>query len=424
MQKLLKLSLLVLLTPLVLLSLLIIDLSPLVQVSSSEQVNEAQSVNILLNQARKVVQNRNVPHQIALSSAQANSLAGFLQRAGLNVQAKVVFEQDIAVVKTSYHVGHFITDYYINVEMNMLSGPGLQIEDLTIGDLSVPGAWALKLAEVIFNWKTQSSAATEALQWVDKMAITADLIEISVKPSENLILSLKNMQGSEDSKQTKLLKAQIVYYLEFLSDTSRASNKPNASLAYYLSALMQEAQSESQFSNAATENEAAILALAIYAGNYRFARLIGQLSIAVEDLPTARRPVVIKGRTDLSLHFVYSAAIKLLSEKGVSIAVGEFKELMDRGEGGSGYSFIDLAADLAGAHFAELAISPDYASQIQSILIASPFETSFFPSTTMLDEGLNTQAFESKYQAVDSPAYQAAVDLINQRIAQLPISGN
>ncbi len=39
---------------------------------------------------------------------------------------------------------------------------------------------------------------------------------------------------------------------------------------------------------------------------------------------------VLANRKDLSLHFIFSAAIKLLSEQGISVAVGEFKELMDK----------------------------------------------------------------------------------------------
>jgi hypothetical protein len=119
---------------------------------------------------------------------------------------------------------------------------------------------------------------------------------------------------------------------------------------------------------------------------------------------------------------VFSAAIKLLSELGVSIAVGEFKELMDRGQGGSGYSFVDLAADLSGAHFAALAVNPKSAQQLQTIMANMADESLFFPNTDSLDEGLNSAEFTSKYQAVDSPAYLQAVELISARIDALPVS--
>lgn len=415
--------LLLLLMLFALLAVLLIDTDARVQVSSSEQVDKADSVIALFEQMRTVIRERQYSHQVSISPAQAHSLAGFLQRARGDTQADVTFSKDSASLKISYFLGTVVTDFYLNAEVKVLSAPGVQIESVQIGNLTLPGNWALAVLEYLVNQRTQSGLASRALEWVTKVDISEAHILLDLAPSEPVLQALKEVKRQPDDLQTKLLKDQIVHYLRFLENVSLVAQLQNkVSLVYYLSAVMQEASRLSESSDATLQNEAAIMALAIYAGNYRFSRLVGSLSIPVQDIPTAPHPTVLAGRTDLSLHFVYSAAIKLLSEQGFSIAVGEFKELMDRGEGGSGYSFTDLAADLSGAHFAALAVDPQYAKHVQTTILQQPQEATFLPSLQGLDEGLDIKAFTDKYQAVDSPAYQQALELINDRIALLPIS--
>ena len=133
-----------------------------------------------------------------------------------------------------------------------------------------------------------------------------------------------------------------------------------------------------------------------------------------------RKPLLAQ-RQDLSLHFIYSAAIKLLSEQGMSAAIGEFKELMDRGNGGSGFSFVDLAADLAGVEFAKSATNELKARQFQYTLAGNTLESTFFPDISALPEGLSKSAFNQQFKQVDSPEYKAMLTNIRQRIASLPI---
>jgi hypothetical protein len=229
----------------------------------------------------------------------------------------------------------------------------------------------------------------------------------------------------------QLLRIKTAHYLRVLDslpspDDLNAQNK-DTSLSYYLHKVMLEAKAMSAKdpqgnSNSATlENEAAIMALAIYAGHRRFSTLFGDLSFAVDPIPTVRQKPVLANRQDLSLHFIFSAAIKLLSEQGISVAVGEFKELMDRGKGGSGYSFIDLTADMAGANFAALAVDPRTAEKIQDIMSSEANELLFFPSVEGFDEGMDKSKFRQKYTNIESREYLKVVEEIEKRMGALPI---
>jgi hypothetical protein len=409
---------------LLLLAVLLIDLSPSIDVSASEQVDQANRMNVLLEQVRTAVRERYVSHNITFSDDQVVSLAGFVQRALVNAQADVRFSSGIAVIDASYELGFLGLPLYLNTELEVMSGEGVIIDSVKLGSIRLPGSWALGIAEYLANEYTQSLVATKAIETVVRVQVSEQGAVVSVQPLDTLLREFKQIKTGSSDEDDRLLKIKIAHYLRLLDniDSITAITNRSPSLSLYLHALMIEAKALSNDSSATLENEAAILALSIFVGHRRFASLVGDLSFAIEKIPVTRNRPVLQSRQDLSLHFVFSAAIKLLSEQGISIAVGEFKELMDRGQGGSGYSFVDLAADLSGAHFAALAVNPQSAQQLQNIMLLEANENLFFPNTDALDEGLNSAEFNSKYQAVDSPAYLQAVEMISQRIEALPVS--
>ena len=404
---------------------LVVDFSPTISNNSGQQVGSADSVQPLIDELRRSLRSRYDAQQINVSKEQATSLAGFVSRAIKQVNAQVVFTNRQIEIGVSYEIKTGIKPIYLNLLAIVQEGNGLQLNKLKIGDLSLPGGLALKLAEFAANSYTQSEVATKALATVQTVNVDPTGASILLAPIDGLLREFTNIKTGGSREDTKVLKIRIAHYLRVLDSlhlpTASGRNK-TTSLSYYLHAVMKEASVLSKQSSVTLENEAAILALAIYAGSGRFTTLIGDISFAIDSVPTASpKPDLLK-RKDLSLHFIFSAAIKLLSQKGVSIAVGEFKELMDRGKGGSGYSFVDLAADLSGAHFAELAVNPATARRLQRVMASSPNEYLFMVPIDGLEEGLSKAQFEAKYGAVDSELYLKVVAEINARIQVLPIT--
>jgi hypothetical protein len=113
--------------------------------------------------------------------------------------------------------------------------------------------------------------------------------------------------------------------------------------------------------------------------------------------------------------------LKLISEKQVTAAIGEFKELMDRVLGGSGYSFVDLAADMAGVRLAQAATDPAQAARIQRELASTAGEDLFFPLTQDLPEGLSKAEFNLQFEYVNSPQYIQMLEKIQLRLENLPL---
>lgn len=425
MRKAIKIFVLTLLILVIASAAVLIDLSPSAVANSPKQVDNAEAVQPLIDELRASLRSRYEAQQINVSDIQAKSLAGFISRAIEHANAHVAFADNKMIVTLTYKIETGLFPVYINVENVLLAGKGLKFDSVKVGNLRLPGDFALGKAEYIANMYTSSKVATKAIGSVDSLMVNGKGVQISLKPLDGLLREFKNIETGGNSEDTRLLKIRIAHYLRLFDGLyiPPAQDKSTApSLSYYMQAAMQEAIFLSPQSSATLENEALILALAIYAGSPRFTALIGDLSFAIDKLPSAPVKPTLLDRQDLSLHFIFSAAIKLLSQKGISIAVGEFKELMDRGKGGSGYSFVDLAADLAGSHFAELAVDPLLAQNLQKIIARSANESLFMVSISDLDEGLSKAEFADQYGMVDSLAYKKVVREINRRINSLPIS--
>jgi hypothetical protein len=174
--------------------------------------------------------------------------------------------------------------------------------------------------------------------------------------------------------------------------------------------------------SAVAENRAAVWALVIYFSNGAFEALVGKL--VSNQRPLVRSPpgVTLGGRQDLMLHFLYSAGITLATQQGIGIAAGEFKELLDSGNSGSGFSFADLAADRAGIEFVTAATASEArAHQLQVRLVTGNGEANFFPDISGLVEGLSDEQFRQQYGSIESASYRKQLAMIDRRIALLAV---
>jgi len=123
------------------------------------------------------------------------------------------------------------------------------------------------------------------------------------------------------------------------------------------------------------------------------------------------------GRNDLARHFVFSAAMTALSSAKISESAGLLKEMRDS-QGESGFSFTDLAADLAGIALAE------YVNDSEERLreVAQSFTVAkFMPGIEGLREGLSFVDFQQAYGSTSDPRFLQEVDQVRQRVKKLPI---
>lgn len=136
-----------------------------------------------------------------------------------------------------------------------------------------------------------------------------------------------------------------------------------------------------------------------------------QRRIDVLGKPTIRR------RDDLLKHFVVSAALTGWFGETVAESIGIEKEVKDASGGGSGFSFVDLAADLAGIAFAnDLIRAPLFPTELAARFAIDRH----VPDLANLEEGLDASAFTQRYGSLQDARFQAIMKDIRERIAHLP----
>jgi hypothetical protein len=398
-----------------------LDSEPLVVAPSAKQVEDAESVKGLLSQLSQSLINRNSEQHITLSERQLNSLVGFAQRAHQPLQGRVNISRFSSVFSISYKLADNPLGNYINLRVILLPGNGIRVSQLKLGRFNLSGEATVGTIVWLADWWTQSDIATQFVRQVEQIAMSEDRMVVSVRPLDKFLKELNQLQKGLKGNGDEMQREKTAYYLRFIADLPLGRSSGPISLAEFVGPVFAEAQAVSSVETAAKENEAAILALAIYTGHHRFASFVGKVQPIPGKVALPKSPPVLAKRRDLNQHFIFSAAIKILSEQGISAAIGEFKELMDRGQGGSGYSFVDLAADFAGIAFAQRASDPLYARQLQAVLANNSEESAFFPPIVGLPEGLNKVAFSQRFGQVDSPEYNKLVGQINQSISQLAI---
>lgn len=300
------------------------------------------------------------------------------------------------------------------------SGEGIAIDRISMGPLSYSGAWLLPLAAQLADALLRDRQANLLLEGVNSIQIEGDTAFLNVSPPSDVKANLKQAVRTLQAYRFPAgEEKRVTHYYDLLAREGEMGSGRSQSLSKYLSPLMGEAAKRSAGGSAMAENRAAIWALNIYFSNGGFEALIGKLVSSQRELVRSPPDITLAGRGDLVAHFLTSAAIALASQQGISIAVGEFKELLDSGNGGSGFSFADLAADRAGIQFVSLATASEaQARQLQEQLLINAGEASFFPDISGLAEGLSDNQFRQQYGDVESQRYRQQVELIDQRIAR------
>jgi hypothetical protein len=135
-----------------------------------------------------------------------------------------------------------------------------------------------------------------------------------------------------------------------------------------------------------------------------------------------RRAVIgtptMHGRHDLARHFFLCESIAAVTSASAAESGGLLKELQDA-QGGSGFSFPDLAADLAGIAFiAHLQIAPT--KRLRNI--AENFTVkAYVPAVADLEEGMKVSDFREKYGSLTDPRFTAELGKIRARVRDLPV---
>lgn len=134
-----------------------------------------------------------------------------------------------------------------------------------------------------------------------------------------------------------------------------------------------------------------------------------------ERLKVLGKPTVQK-RRDLCQHFFVSAALAAHLGPEAAEAAGITKELLDA-VGGTGFSFVDLAVDLAGIAFAaRIAKDPQSLDTFARVFYVGDHA----PKIEGLVEGLPAAKFFKEYGSASDPRFHKAMEEVRKRVASVP----
>jgi hypothetical protein len=317
---------------------------------------------------------------------------------------------------------------YVNAWVAVVpSNAGLVVESARLGAIDVPGWLVLRAVGTSLDAVLGVGRGDEALSSVRRVAFSLQRVEVTYRPTPELIAELERSARRTYREIAVDIDPVDVraYYATLLSKRRRLDDGRKASFAEYLGAVMDLAKQRAETADAARENRAAIIALAIFFGDSRFERLVGDVRTGelAGPVPDTGR-VVLQGRHDLVQHFTISAALTVSAGTGIADVIGELKEVQDTGAGGSGFSFTDIAADRAGARFGETATASGSARRVQNLLAGDPLERMFFPSVAGLPEFMPAAEFTRRFGSVGSAEYERVVRDIDGRLAALAVFGD
>lgn len=287
---------------------------------------------------------------------------------------------------------------YFNVSFRLGSEndePLPRIAKFKVGKLLLPAKFAGWVLNVIIRYSFLNEYFILATSPIQRVKISNEAVTLFYET--NSPNRLTNVESRE------------IYQQKIAEIIVQHDSKIRLSLADLLKPIFELALQRSSLENAIEENRSAILALNDYVNSVKNPQL---------------KPFLYK-RTDLAQHFTGAAALAASMNRRVANALGEVKELSDAQTGGSGFSFIDLAADKAGSRFGELAVfSPESALRIQKLTAAIKDYRDFMPDPRDLPEHMSETEFEKLFESTQSPPYLRLANLIDKRIAAIPLYQN
>ena len=266
---------------------------------------------------------------------------------------------------------------YLNISFR-LGNDGIELPSLKkfkAGNLLLPARFAAFVIKKIIRYTSLNDYFMLATQPIKYVKIDQQKITIIYYSSRETLRQARNfLTQSSDSPEQDIYRQKLAEII--------AQHDPawRLSLADLLKPLFELAYQRSTLENAIAENKMVIMVANDYVNKKETKNFLPTL--ASKPTTEKRYSTFLYKRIDLAQHFIGSAAITASVNGQIAQVAGEEKELSDA-QGGSGFSFIDLAADKAGTRFGEMATSsPENARKIQKAMSEIKDYSNFMPDPT------------------------------------------
>jgi hypothetical protein len=354
---------------------------------------------------------------IELSEADLNLAANYLLNRYSKSAVKVELKNNMLRFTVTMTLPKNSLGQYLNISFRLGNDDDIELPSLKkfkVGKLLIPARLAAFVIKKVIHHTSLNEyfmLATHPIKYIkiDEQKVTV----IYFSSLENLIKTRNFLTQSGTSPELEIYQQKLAEII--------AGHDPKwrLSLAELLKPLFELAYQRSTLDTAIEENKMAIMTVNNYVNKKATKNLLS--TSAAKPATKQQYSAFLYKRIDLAQHFIGSAAITASVNGQAARVAGEEKELRDA-QDGSGFSFIDLAADKAGTRFGEMATSsPESARKTQKAMSEIKDYSDFMPDPRDLPEHMDEAEFKQRYQSIDSPAYQEIVRLIDARISATPI---
>lgn len=413
----------VLISPLVLV-LLVVETHPRVRNAGPPDARAAEQTRDVAVRLAAVLGTRAEQAEITVTEDELNAILAAAQRLAPGAAGRASIGPEMATLDLSAGAPLLPSPLWANLRLSVgESDDGLAIEAARLGRLPLPPSLVVEGLRIALDRKLGDGIGSDLLASVAAVRLDPPDATVALDftaaggPAffERLRARLVDAAGST-------ARERLYMQVWLLDQRLRRGGLPTS--GSMLPWLRQVVRTASQPRNrAATRDDlrAALYALALVCGDPAFATAIAVgINDRMESASTGCSRTTLSGREDLRKHFVVSAGLYAANTGQTAFGMGELKELLDSGSGGSGFSFDDMAADLAGARFAAafLAAAPD---EWLGMLARIGSEADIMPTIEGLPRGLGEADFRARFRDVDSPEYAAMVAEIERRVNALPL---
>jgi len=279
-----------------------------------------------------------------------------------------------------------------------------RVQNLRFGQINIADQFSGLLLDSVIKYSQLNQYQVLFSQNIKEIQIHPKHLHIKYRLPRQAATQIQNLLTPNIDQQ-----ALDQYYEALNHALLKHDPKWRLSLSEILQPLFQLAQQRSTPTTAADENRLAIFIANRYVNHYPSIKKINRKA-------QPHYSASLYKRTDMAQHFIGSAALAALGSTHFSHLIGVEKELLDAKQG-SGFSFIDLAADRAGARFGEYATATsEQALRLQQKMARVKNYQTFMPDIRDLPENLNSTTFKTQYQSIYSPKYQQLLQDIDNRI--------
>ena len=352
---------------------------------------------------------------ITLTEQDLNIAGHYLLNRYLKSTNEITLGNHTVNFKLSLQLPDSLFGHYLNLQFTLsIEKFSPTISQLSIGALQIADEFAGLIINAFISYTPLKNYYLLAAKHIKNLEITHQTMSITYLSRQNHFPTILP-QTEEDSDDNKIL---TIYQKALIKIINQHDPDWRLSLADLLQPLFKLAYTRSTLTTAIEENKQVIFAISTYVNQKE---LQGYLPFELTDMPLQHYNVFLYKRIDLAKHFMTSAALTATGAGILANMLGQEKEFIDA-DRGSGFSFIDLAGDRAGMYFGEYATSsPQNARKLQKKMALIKDYRAFMPDVRDLPESMNTQQFNILYGSTYSPLYQDMLQVIDRRIASVPV---